>query len=458
MSLTLLQQLLAISDKVDSPERLALFQQFGAQHYADANLLNLLKNGLVSLLQNGVPDYVGWQVIDFSTTNGGTVHGWLNSRLDPVALQSQALGMVLFQGTIGTRKVIYQFIGAAGTYGATATLATADDFILVYSDVQADIKVFRLAEGQSAATNIIKKFNLNTGWATFGAELPVVIDGLHAPVYLRVRESISGAVNIYNYLWKGAAGSWGHGGTDMEASMLELISIKAESVQDIESDPNTVTVNLGELTSENWLTPLNSAARDFSNTANVFYVVYILESVTYTRRFTGTPGVYGGSGNPAFTLSMFASGPSSETPPYVVATLHQVTQAGAISEKPITVQLVNPLTGAPIGKTVYSGNGFSYQPEGGNWTNVAVEEGTEDGLTRTFPSTGDNEDVAYLSSLKIKSTSKTVATYAAMIAAGYTADTDTFYRVLNDENKGIQNSLYKWDADGTRFWIPAVLD
>ncbi|MFP9114315.1 hypothetical protein ACLI1A_10245 [Flavobacterium sp. RHBU_3] len=423
---TFLELLLAEPDKVDSAERLALFQAFGKEHYADAAFLNLLKNSLASLLQNGVPEYNGWQIIDFTAVNGGSVHAWLNTQLEPIVLQSQALGMVLFKGTIGTRKVIYQFIGAAGTYGATATLATADDFILVYSDLQADIKVFRLAEGQSAATNIIKKFNLNTGWATFGAELPVSIDGLRAPVYLRVRESIDGTVNIYNYLWKGAAGSWGHGGAEMTDSMLELMGTKAESVQDIISDPNTVTVNLGELTSEDWITPLNSAARDFSNTANVYYVVYILAGVTYTWRFVGTPGVYGGSGNPAFTESMFASGPSGETPAYTVPTLKQVTDGPGhgYSNYPFVVESLNG-AGDQISKMVIGSNSISNQVEGGNWGVIAWALQLLDGVTYTIPAKEADDTFAMLTD---------VVDMATQLIDGAGSDYNTFYKIQQKLN------------------------
>jgi len=51
--LTILERLQAYANKVDDPARLAQFQTFGPQHYADAEFLNLLREGLVDIYQNG---------------------------------------------------------------------------------------------------------------------------------------------------------------------------------------------------------------------------------------------------------------------------------------------------------------------------------------------------------------------------------------------------------------------
>ena len=56
----------------------------------------------------------------------------------------------------------------------------------------------------------------------------------------------------------------------------------------------------------------------------------------------------------------------------------------------------------------------------------------------------------FLASLHIQ-----VNTYALMIAIGTPANM-TIVKVLNDENKGITNTIYHLYPDGIRMWIAAV--
>jgi len=48
-------------------------------------------------------------------------------------------------------------------------------------------------------------------------------------------------------------------------------------------------------------------------------------------------------------------------------------------------------------------------------------------------------------------------TYASMIADG-TPTVDTFYTVLNDENKSYVRSTYFWKTNGQREWIATTPD
>jgi len=50
---TYLERLQALADKVDSPVRQAYFQQFGEGKYADSEFLNLLRDALIDVYQNG---------------------------------------------------------------------------------------------------------------------------------------------------------------------------------------------------------------------------------------------------------------------------------------------------------------------------------------------------------------------------------------------------------------------
>lgn len=66
--------------------------------------------------------------------------------------------------------------------------------------------------------------------------------------------------------------------------------------------------------------------------------------------------------------------------------------------------------------------------------------------------------VASTDDLATLPTSKTVATYALMVADGTPTKT-MIYRVLVDENKGgYLNALYIWFAEGKRIWMAGVDD
>jgi hypothetical protein len=52
MAQTILEKLQAVLPKINDPERLAYFQQFGIQHFADADHLNLLVEGLIEALES----------------------------------------------------------------------------------------------------------------------------------------------------------------------------------------------------------------------------------------------------------------------------------------------------------------------------------------------------------------------------------------------------------------------
>lgn len=48
---TVFDQIIAMQDKVDSPERLAMFQAYGIVQYADAAFFNLIKAGMLELYE-----------------------------------------------------------------------------------------------------------------------------------------------------------------------------------------------------------------------------------------------------------------------------------------------------------------------------------------------------------------------------------------------------------------------
>ena len=53
--MTIKQRLEALTLKVNSPERLAVFQTMGKEHYADAEFLNLLVEALIDIYTNYIP-------------------------------------------------------------------------------------------------------------------------------------------------------------------------------------------------------------------------------------------------------------------------------------------------------------------------------------------------------------------------------------------------------------------
>jgi len=48
-------------------------------------------------------------------------------------------------------------------------------------------------------------------------------------------------------------------------------------------------------------------------------------------------------------------------------------------------------------------------------------------------------------------------TYSSMLISGTPLNT-TYIRVLNDEDKGIENSTYIWYPDGERLWVASTSD
>lgn len=238
-------------------------------------------------------------------------------------------------------------------------------------------RYFFMAPGRKAsAENVAESINTATGFqsTTFSPGFfPIVVTTENSPIFFQVQENIEGIISIYQYWFIGGAGSWGYHGEYLEHLNLRLLSVRALNVADIEGDPNTVTANLGTIADGNFIIVANASEHDFSDADKAYYFVYVTDGVSYTQRFIGMPGIYGG-GNPAFSSAMFATGPTSETPPVVIPTLSEVNAAGNI-----TPRKINILTGVDDAnvKGLKVGNYLPTDP----WNMAAItQEYTIDGV------------------------------------------------------------------------------
>jgi len=272
------------------------------------------------------------ETIEFTTTT--SVWQWLNAQANEITIQPQSEGFTIFKGSVNGVATSYLWKGAPGVYGVGELQSVEADFELLEQEdttvVTDKYVTFRLAVGQSAEpANLAQILNTNVGFGgivQIGA-LPIVRGPLTSLILLNVRQTIDDVLSVFVYAFTSPVGAWGYGGGNIVPSMLKYISQRALTVADIEDDVNTVTVDLGTLATDDYLTPLNSVARAFTDVNKTYYVVYDRDGISYTQRFIGTPGTYGGAGTP-FTLAMFAAGPTSETPPYIVPTMNQVNAQG----------------------------------------------------------------------------------------------------------------------------------
>ncbi|WP_294823618.1 hypothetical protein [uncultured Flavobacterium sp.] len=162
------------------------------------------------------------------------------------------------------------------------------------------------------------------------------------PVIFEFRKYVQGSMQRYLFIFLRGKGQWGaveNGGMEVYPQNFLPLPVVRVVWQDIESDPNTVTVSLGEVAPENFLEAANADECDFTDTDNIYYLVYASEGVDYSMRFVGAPGVYGGDGPNAgdFSESDFVAGPTSETPPEIIPTLAQVSAQGNQSEMALVV-------------------------------------------------------------------------------------------------------------------------
>jgi hypothetical protein len=274
------------------------------------------------------------KTVYFTIIGNQTISQWLNTQNPAITIQAQNEGYTVFKGMANGNSVSYLWLGNAGIFGLGRLQSTDNDLQLLDDTAQVVVrpvfKNFFLAPEQSAqipnVANILStgnglQFNITAG-------LPITVNSLDAPVIIQVQENIQGAITIYTYLFTGGAGSWGYRGSYINFLSLKLLGTRVLTILDIDTDPNTVTLDLGEIADGNFITAANAEARDFTGTDKVYYIVFINNNINYTHRFVGMPGTYGGSGNTNFTNEMFATGPTNETPP--VPTMDQVNRAGSI--------------------------------------------------------------------------------------------------------------------------------
>lgn len=342
------------------------------------------------------------EIIPFVISGTQTISQWLNTHAPVLTIQSQADGYTIFKGTVNGNAMAYLWTGYAGNYGAGQLQSIADDFQLLDENIPTVVmpllKYFFMALGRPATTeNVADSLNSATGFqsTTFPRGFfPIVVNGLNAPVIFQVQENVNGIISIYQYLFTGGAGSWGYRGEYIEQLDLKLLNIRTLTISDIDGDVNTVTVDLDTVTDGDFLTAGNVSEHDFGDPEKAYYFVYVTNAVSYTQRFIGTPGIYGGGTMADFTEEMFATGPTSETPP--VPDMNIVNSAGNT--------ILNQITGwtSALGTLVVSSAGFVFKKLG---YNINIVGATPNGahpaeVTYTIPAKTADDTFAMVSDVE----------------------------------------------------------
>jgi hypothetical protein len=220
-----LEQLQAYADKIDSPERLAQFQTFGAQHYADAAFLNLLKNATIEFLQNGAVDQDNIDIVIQVKIYDSALATPLSkiNTLNPFTVNDKE--SVLFRVPyINTARVTYRIDKykmlnkGKGTYGAGGTQLEQADLELVYS-------------GTVTTGDVIYPSTQTIAYGSLSAQTIVQWVNTHSPAlalqnqengYVVFKGTINGVET--DYLFLGDGGTYGTGHTSVAASDFQLLA------------------------------------------------------------------------------------------------------------------------------------------------------------------------------------------------------------------------------------------
>jgi hypothetical protein len=240
-------------------------------------------------------------------------------------------------------------------------------------------------EEQEINPNLIRQY-LN------GLPAPITITEIHSPVRLTFLRTVAGAMYRYVYEFTRGRGKWGGLETDDEAvpvqpQWLELLVYGPASITDIGDAANTVTIPLGELENQDeFLELANDADRDLSAEGNQYYFVYSIGDYEYSKRFKGANGFYGGSYVNQLTDDMFAQGPSTITPPYVIPPWDLTLGVDPVTTKnPVIKDLTTPK------KATWGPEGAKFMGANGRTVSLQVEEPTVTNTKAIVPALSEDD-------------------------------------------------------------------
>lgn len=167
---------------------------------------------------------------------------------------------------------------------------------------------------EATVENVVSALNSDTN--IVGSN-PVVILPSDSPVILYVTEYLPSSQKVHVFLFKGGEGVYGFENTPFTNNNLRKISVLIVTLDDIDNDANTVSIDLGTILEANFLTELNSVSRDVSDPSKVYYILYnyddsgTIKTKSY-KLLNEYKGIHGGGSND-FTLDMFTEAASSDT-------------------------------------------------------------------------------------------------------------------------------------------------
>jgi hypothetical protein len=230
--LSIQERLLALAPKEDSPVRRALFEQFGPEKYADADYLNLLREALIDIYENGGGTGNGGSMDQdnifikkrVSITEDGlaTVLMAVNNLAPYLVSEKESVLFVCVRrgGIFGVSSTFkYKMLNhGKGKYGRGFTQLLPEDLELIYANVPEESDI------DDPSTDTISFGALTTQtvaeWLT--VKNPSITIKPQDLGYTLFKGTVNGIAT--SYLWIGAPGRYGTGYLSSTMADLQLLS------------------------------------------------------------------------------------------------------------------------------------------------------------------------------------------------------------------------------------------
>lgn len=194
----------------------------------------------------------------------------------------------------------------------------------------------------------------------------------------------------YKMLNKGK-GTYGAGGIQLTTADIELVYYNSASESDIASDPGTVTINFGNLTSQSLSAWINQHTEPLIFQPQEVSATLLRGTINNNVRafiWTGISGTYG-AGQLQATMADLQE--LDDTPPEAVPTLQQVADRDNKSFTPINLEST-----ANKSKISYTGAGSEFIDEAGKIVSIGYDNPTHN-VKYAIPAKSGNDTFAMVS-------------------------------------------------------------
>lgn len=200
---------------------------------------------------------------------------------------------------------------------------------------------------------------------------------------------------LYKYIFKAGKGTWGSHSNPFAYYMLEYITKQNFTATDVEENPSTNIISLGNLPNGDYLTAANTTEHDFSDSGSLneneeviaYYFSYITNEVLYFIQFVGLPDIYNG------TLTEDDLALSTNSDISANTDYESILQSGNIA---LTSALHKDVESGMI--TEFLGKGFSATQN--DLTQKFVIEQPLGNFTVSLPAATDSDSVVYATKLQ----------------------------------------------------------